>query len=78
MNMARSLNISLTEPMRKFVDAQAGEKGIYATPSEYLRALVRQDMEDHGTVSHVMIGLDDVRNARFSEKSILDIHDEND
>lgn len=53
-------------------------KAIHATPSEYLRALVRQDMENHGTVSHVTIGLDDVQNARFSEKSILDIHGEND
>ena len=36
-----TLNISLPEPMRKFVEKQVA-KGGYATASEYLRDLIRQ------------------------------------
>ena len=36
-----TLNISLPEPMRKFIEQQVA-KGGYATASEYLRDLIRQ------------------------------------
>ena len=35
-----SLNISLPEAMREFVEAQVA-KGRYSTPSEFVRALIR-------------------------------------
>jgi antitoxin ParD1/3/4 len=59
--------------MREFVNEQAGEDSLYATPSEYIRSLVRQDMEAKGTVVHVLTGLDDIRHGRLSDNSILDI-----
>lgn len=37
-----SLNISLTEDLKAFIDAQVAE-GAYATSSEYVRALVRRE-----------------------------------
>ena len=37
-----SLNISLPEPMKTFVEAQIA-KGGYSTASEYIRALIRED-----------------------------------
>jgi len=33
-------------------------------------------MASQETVAHVLNGLNDIRNGRMSEKSILDIHDE--
>ncbi len=74
--MASSLNISLTDELRTFVDSRASDKGVYATPSEYLRDLIRKDMAEQGVISHVLKGLDDIKHARFSDKSILDILDE--
>jgi antitoxin ParD1/3/4 len=71
--MSRSLNVPLPKPMREFVNEQAGENSLYATPSEYIRSLVRQDMEAKGTVIHVLTGLDDIRHDRLSKNSILDI-----
>jgi hypothetical protein len=44
--------------------------------SEYLRDLIRKDMADQGVLSHVLKGLDDIKKSRFSDKSILDILDE--
>lgn len=71
--MSRSLNVPLPKQMREFVNEQAGEDSLYATPSEYIRSLVRQDMEAKGTVVHVLTGLDDIRHGRLSDNSILDI-----
>ncbi len=71
----RSFNLSLGGDLRQFVEERS-KGGLYATPSEYLRDLIRRDMRDEGIVQHVLQGLDDVRHGRFSDKSILDIVDE--
>lgn len=78
MPMASSLNLSLTDELREFVDSRTGDHGVYATPSEYLRDLIRRDMEAQGVVAHVIGGLEDIRDGRYSDKSILDIADEKD
>ncbi len=41
--MASSLNLSLTDELRMYVDSRAGNNGLYSTPSEYLRDLIRKD-----------------------------------
>ena len=71
--MAKALNVSLTDPLREFVDKRTGDDSVYATPSEYMRALIRKDMEEQDVVGHVLRGLADVREGRFSSRSILDI-----
>ena len=71
--MASSMNLSLTDELRNFVNSRTGDADLYATPSEYLRHLIRRDMENQATVTHVMSGLDDLAQGRFSDKSILDI-----
>ena len=38
-----SMNISLPEELKKYVEAQA--KSGYSTPSEYVRELIRQDQK---------------------------------
>ena len=76
--MASSLNLSLTDELREFVNSRTGDSGVYATPSEYLRDLIRRDMEAQGLVAQIMGGLDDIKHGRFSDQSILDIADEKD
>ena len=71
--MASSMNLSLTDELRDFVNSRTGDGGLYATPSEYLRDLIRRDMESQATVAHIMSGVDDLTHGRFSDKSILDI-----
>lgn len=70
--MSSSLNVQLTNELRKYVDERASDDDVYATPSEYIRDLIRQDMEDQAVLRHVTKGLDDFKNGRFSSKSILD------
>lgn len=74
--MVSSLNLSLTDELREFINSRTGDAGVYSTPSEYLRDLIRRDMESQGVVKHILNGLDDIKHGRFSDKSILDIADE--
>ena len=70
--MANSMNLSLTDELRDFINSRTGKDGVYATPSEYLRDLIRHDMEAQTTVAHISGGLDDLGHGRFSDQSILD------
>jgi antitoxin ParD1/3/4 len=48
--LSSSLNVQLTDALRKYVDERASDKDVYATPSEYIRDLIRQDMQDRAIV----------------------------
>jgi Arc/MetJ-type ribon-helix-helix transcriptional regulator len=43
----RRLNVPLPEPLACFVGAMTGEHGLYETPSEFVRDLIRQAMSKH-------------------------------
>jgi len=40
--MANTLNLSLTDELRAFVNENCGDGTLYATPSEFVRDLLRQ------------------------------------
>ncbi|HSU20071.1 MAG TPA: hypothetical protein VLI45_10045 [Acidobacteriaceae bacterium] len=44
--MAATLNISLPEPLKAYVDAQT-EAGNYGTPAEFIRELIQDDRDRH-------------------------------
>lgn len=73
--MASTLNVQLTDALRKYVDERASDKDVYATPSEYIRDLIRRDMQDHAVALNVLEGIEDLRHGRFSDMSILDFKD---
>jgi len=74
--LSSRLNVRLTDALRKYVDERASDKGVYATPSEYIRDLIFQDMRDRGVALNILEGLADLRQGRFSDKSILGLKDE--
>ena len=43
--MSERINARLSQPLAEFVDRMVGEAGLYETPSEYIRDLIRRDME---------------------------------
>ena len=45
MKMSSSINLSLTDELREFIDRNTGDGSLYATPSEFLRSLIRQKKE---------------------------------
>jgi antitoxin ParD1/3/4 len=40
-----SLNLSLTDELRTFVDQNSGDGTLYATPSEFVRSVLREKKE---------------------------------
>lgn len=43
--MSSSINLSLTDELRAFVDDNSGDGTLYATPSEFVRDLLRQQKQ---------------------------------
>lgn len=43
--MANSINLALTDELRAFIDQNTGEGTLFATPSEFLRHLIREKKE---------------------------------
>ena len=43
--MGSTLNLSLTDELRAFVDENSGDGTMYATPSEFVRDLLRQQKQ---------------------------------
>jgi antitoxin ParD1/3/4 len=74
--MSSSLNVQLTDELRRYVDERASDKDVYATPSEYIRDLIRQDMQDRAVALNILEGMSDLRHGRFSDRSILDLKEE--
>ena len=73
--MSSTLNVQLTDALRKYVDERASDKDVYATPSEYIRDLMLRDMQDRAIALNIVEGLDDLRHGRFSRESILEFKD---
>ncbi|MCD8541114.1 MAG: hypothetical protein LRY55_16170 [Leadbetterella sp.] len=72
MTKTESLNIALTDEMKKFVSSQSGNGTLYATPSEYVRDLIRHDrdrIEAAKLRSHIIEGYQDVIHGRTREFS---------
>ena len=74
--MGKGLNVSLTDELRRYVDARASDAGLYATPSEYVRDLIRRDMEGAAILTKVRRGLDDIKHNRFAKETVLDLIEE--
>ncbi len=68
--MSSSLNLSLTDELREFVDQNSGDGTMYATPSEFVRDLLRQkklQLEAQKLREGVLEGLQDVTDGRLTE-----------
>ncbi len=74
--MASSLNLSLTDELRRYVDLRSSDEDLYSTPSEYIRDLIRRDMQDWTIIRDVAQGLREAQAGEFVSESILDILDE--
>jgi len=70
--MPTSLHISLPDEMHRFLQERTDGTGVHATPSEYVRDLIRRDLEKHVAMSKLRRGMDDFKNGRFSDKTFDD------
>jgi len=68
--MASSINLSLTDELRSFVDRNCGDGTDYATPSEFLRDVLREKkrrMEAAAVRDAIIEGYRDLAEGRFVE-----------
>ena len=65
--MGSTLNLSLTDELRSYVDSQSGDGTMYATPSEFVRDLIRKhkiQLEADQLRAGVLEGLRDAEAGR--------------
>ena len=68
--MAHSLTLSLTRELRRFIDSQVGDEGVYSTPSEYVRDVIRRDrarLADNEAELRIMAGVKNVATGNIIE-----------
>jgi antitoxin ParD1/3/4 len=68
--MGSTLNLSLTDELRAFVDGQSGDGTLYATPSEFVRDLIRKykkQMEADCVRAGVIEGFQDAAKGRVRQ-----------
>ena len=68
--MSRSINLSLTDELRAFIDDRSGEGTTYATPSEFVRAVLREKKEREAADAlreGVLAGYQDILSGRAVE-----------
>jgi len=68
--MGSTLNLSLTDDLRAFVDSQSGDGTLYATPSDFVRDLIRKhklQMEADRLRAGVIEGFQDAAEGRVHQ-----------
>lgn len=68
MMASERINARLTEPLAIHVARVVGHHGLFETPSEYIRALIRDDMgryESNYVQQAILYGYSDAAEGRF-------------
>ena len=73
--MSNSLNIQLTSELRRYVDERASDHDVYATPSEFIRDLIRKDRAQM-IAGDMVQGLREIRQSQSVQKTAMDIFNE--
>ena len=65
------INVRIKGPMVSYLDSVTGSQGLYENPSEYIRDLIRHDMErptivDDKVMEGIMHGVKDWKEGRFT------------
>jgi len=67
-----TMNISLPDPMKSWVEEQAGS-GRYSNASDYVRDLIRRDRERQEKIAHMQLMIDEGRRSGISDETMEDI-----
>jgi len=69
--MSDRINARLPKPLADHVSRMVGQDSIYETPSEYIRSLIRQDMEGEFSefYSSIIEGFKDIKEGRYFQST---------
>ena len=71
--MSSSLNLSLTDELRRYVDSRASDDDVYSTPSEFIRDLIRRDMKEQQVAAGIIEGIRQAAAGQLHETSAVEI-----
>ena len=65
------MNARLPKPLAEHVSRMVGSDGLFETPSEYIRALIRKDMESEASQIYASIleGFEETVEGRYFEST---------
>ncbi len=69
--MSDRINARLSKPLAEHVSRMVGRESLFETPSEYIRSLIRRDMESDSSqvYSAIIEGFEDVNDGLFFEST---------
>ena len=67
-----TMNISLPDPMKRWVESRAGT-GRYSNASDYVRDLIRRDQERAEKIAAIQHLVDEAEASGISNKSMQDL-----
>lgn len=69
--MSDRINARLPKPLADHVSRMVGQDSIYETPSEYIRSLIRKDMESEyaEVYSSIIEGFRDIKAERYVQST---------
>ncbi len=67
-----TMNVSLPDPMKDWVEAQAGT-GRYANASDYVRDLIRREQVRADKIAHMQLLVDEARAGEPNDTTMADI-----
>lgn len=67
-----TMNISLPDPMKRWVEGQA-DTGRYSNASDYVRDLIRRDQERAGKIEAMQRLVDEAIESGVSDRSMSDV-----
>ena len=70
------VNISLPTALKEWLDTMV-EEGRYASPSDYVRELIRRDQDKAEKLARLRAAIDQAWDAPASERSLKDIYEAN-
>jgi len=70
-----TMNISLPEPMKRWVEAQ-GADGRFSNSSDYIRALIRREQVREAKIAHMRELVREAEESGLSDKTVDQIFNE--
>ena len=69
--MSEKINARLSKPLARHVSRMVGTDGLFETPSEYIRSLIRRDMESDSSQVYgkIIEGFEDIEKGRYFEST---------
>lgn len=69
--MSDRINARLSKPLAEHVNRMVGHNNLFETPSEYIRSLIRRDMESDASrvYANIIEGFEDIHEERFFKSS---------